>query len=103
MQSFHTIDVSEMCGEVVLSQGVILTAQCAPVAVLMSAVRCSGLLLLLQSGLDALRLSKPLAGHCRPRGSVRLLLRSLLRLLVLLLQLLRHLLLQLRWQRNGLG
>ena len=29
MQPFHTIDVSEMCREVVLSQGVILTALCA--------------------------------------------------------------------------
>ena len=29
MQPFHTIDVSEMRGEVVLSQGVILTALCA--------------------------------------------------------------------------
>ena len=29
MQPFHKIDVSEMCGEVVLSQGVILTALCA--------------------------------------------------------------------------
>ena len=31
MQPFHTIDVYEMCGEVVLSQGVILSAHCAPV------------------------------------------------------------------------
>ena len=29
MQHFHTIDVSEMCGEVVMSQGVILSALCA--------------------------------------------------------------------------
>ena len=29
MQPFHTIDVYEMCGEVVLSQGVILSAHCA--------------------------------------------------------------------------
>ena len=31
MQPFHTIDVYEMCGEVVLSQGVILSAHCAMV------------------------------------------------------------------------
>ena len=30
MQPFHTINVSEMCGEVVLSQGVILLDQSAP-------------------------------------------------------------------------
>ena len=31
MQSFYTIYVSEMYGEVVWSQGVILAAQCGPV------------------------------------------------------------------------
>ena len=32
MQPFHTIDVYEMCGEVVLSQGVILSAHCDAVS-----------------------------------------------------------------------
>ena len=31
MQPFHTINVSEMCGEVVLSQGVILLDQSATI------------------------------------------------------------------------
>ena len=38
MEPFHTINVSEMCGEVVLSQGVILLDQSAVAAVIAPAL-----------------------------------------------------------------
>ena len=40
MQPFHTIDVYEMCGEVVLSQGVILSAYCVMVVEILPLFQC---------------------------------------------------------------
>ena len=71
MQPFHTIDVYEMCGEVVLSQGVILSAHCA----LTQSMRCA-------TKFIQTSISKPKINFKKPKLTIKIKLNYIIKLIL---------------------